>query len=129
MAPFCRKEKHLFARQTSHPSRFGAGAALPGAQIHDSVERLPRPRQMPDCSFLLLVHMGASDTVTENPEQVKGDRKPSGRRVKGSGAQVVFFLILTVTGGDPERSRHNWQTSVCLHSLARIQLPSAHCLV
>lgn len=84
---------------------------------------------MPGCSSLFLVHMGASDTATENPERVKGDRKPSGRRVKGSGPQVVFFLILTVAGGGPERSRHNWQTSVCLYSLARIQLPLARCLV
>lgn len=77
---------------------------MPGAQIHDTVERLPRPRQMPDCSSLLLVYMDTSDTTTENPEQIK-DHKASGGRVRGLGAQVVFLLILTVTGEGPERSR------------------------
>jgi len=71
--PFCRKEKYPFASQTYHHSRFGARAALLGAQIHDTAERLPRPRQMPDCSSLLLIHMHTSDTNTENLEQTKGD--------------------------------------------------------
>lgn len=85
---------------------------MPGAQTHDTVERLPKSREMPDCSSLLLIDMDTSDTATENPEQNEGDHKASGGRVRGLGPQVVVLLILTVTGGGPERSRHSWQTGV-----------------
>ena len=66
---------------------------------------------------LLLFHVCTDDTARGNLEYIKSDYMNLGMRVKGMGAQVVFYLILLMKGKGLRSGWilgiNNWQHSWC----------------
>lgn len=76
---------------------------LPGACIWDIAERLSVFICPSDHYPFLLDHTGITNTACNDTEQIRGDYKALGRRIKGPGAQEVFSSILPVEGKGPSR--------------------------
>ncbi|XP_053898073.1 cytosolic Fe-S cluster assembly factor NUBP1 isoform X1 [Malaclemys terrapin pileata] len=80
-----------------HPDRENREVCcLPGARIHDVMERLPRLIKPSDRYPFLLLHVGTNDTAKNDLEQITADYVALGRRIKDFRAQVVFSSILPV---------------------------------
>ncbi|XP_065436072.1 uncharacterized protein LOC135979801 [Chrysemys picta bellii] len=78
---------------------------LPGARIHDVMERLPRLIKPSDRYPFLLLHVGTNDTAKNDLERITTDYVALGRRIKEFEAQVVFSSILPVQGKGRGRDR------------------------
>jgi len=78
---------------------------LPGARVRDVAKKLPGLVWPSDYYPLLVMQVGGDEIAERSPKAIKRDFRALGRLVEGSGAQVVFFSILSVAGKSTERGR------------------------
>ncbi|CAM5095768.1 unnamed protein product [Natator depressus] len=92
---------------------------LPGARIHDVMERLPRLIKPSDRYPFLLLHVGTNDTAKNGLERITADYVALGRRIKEFEAQVVFSSILPMERKGLGRDRRIVEVNEWLHRWCR----------
>ncbi|CAM5135410.1 unnamed protein product [Eretmochelys imbricata] len=88
---------------------------LPGATIHDVMDRLSRLIKPLDRYPFLLLQVGTSGTVKNDLERITADYVTLERRIKAFEAQMVFSSILPMEGKGPGRDRRIVEVNEWLH--------------
>ena len=83
-----------------------AVCCLPGARVRDVAQKLPGLVRPSDYYPLLVMRVGGDEIAERSPKAIKRDSRALGRLVEGSGAQVVFSSVPSVTGNSTERGRN-----------------------
>jgi len=78
---------------------------LPGARVRDVAKKQPGLVRPSDYYPLLVMQVGGDEIAKRSSKTIKRDFRALGRRVEGSGAQVVFSSIPSVAGKSTERGR------------------------
>ena len=89
-APICQPD--LVSREV---------CCLQGARIRGVAEGLPGLVSPNGYYLLLVVHVGAGDMDSSSLENIKKDYRALGEVVRGSGAQIVFFINSPGQRGGP----------------------------
>ena len=108
-APICRPDP-----------LFREVCCLPGDRIRDVTTGLKSLVQPSDYYPFLLFHVGTNDVATKSLRSIKRYFRALERMLTNLGAQVVFYSVLPVTGGDFGRNRraqdiNTWLQDWCLH--------------
>jgi len=77
--------------------------------VRDISGKLPGLVWPSDCYPLLVVQVGSDEDRDKSTQAIKRDFRALGRQVKGSGAQVVFSSIPSVSGEDEGKNRRSQQ--------------------
>ena len=95
------------------------GCCLPGAQIRDGTEGLPKLIKPTDTHPFLLIHVGTNNVAKWSYKEIKTDFEALGGKLKNIGAQIVFSSILPILGTGLEGERKILWVNDWLHSWIR----------